>query len=297
MKLKKYMNDQEKAETFKYKSAKDYPHKIIKLYKYVSDIAFFDFLKYGDLKITFNDDCNDPYELTRRGIYPDKSSRNVIGFISLSSNNNVPSLWGNYASQYCGACLEFSIPYFVNNHDGTPESEMGNFTDLLKLLGVEEYIIRRYYDPKEPDSLCTISYKSDTIMKCTYCDFQRPCENDDYREILLNAGVPREFWEHAKSRIYEYKKLASKHISWEHEKEYRIYSLADYATRSVYQGKIMYFSNILSPYLSKIILGPKINIYVSDVSRIINPAFYTKCSFSIAKAKFSPTSYLLDIPD
>lgn len=101
----------------------DGPKKHITLYKYISHEALKGLLKDGSIKLTYQDDANDPFECKPRpSVFKDERLKN-IGIVSFTTTPNNHPMWGNYADKFRGACLKFVFDYFYVDADIVPTSK------------------------------------------------------------------------------------------------------------------------------------------------------------------------------
>lgn len=279
-----------------------YPHgcvccEYIALYKYITIKALYSFLNYGDLKITFPEDANDPYEFVSNEEKPEQRTSEE-GFISLSEEENIPSLWGNYAEEYKGACLEFLIPFFTSS---TPSSDIKAFVNVFcqendhnaKIIGARapsrsrDYIKYLGFDPSG----------GDIFYKCRYSDAPY-CKNTKYTPPQTISDKVKDIYRQC-MKIFD--RIATKSTAWHHEKEYRIALSKSKRclTRIIYvDGKQLYLSDRLKPFCSKIILAPYSPFSVNDAKEIMEKAKPWKDKApKIVRAEFVKGQYKLYIPD
>lgn len=272
------------------------------LYKYLTPIALTGLLKNGDLKITFPQDANDPLELLPKGENPQskrqrKETQMDLGFLSLTKDYNCPPMWGNYADKYKGACIQFEFRYFFCNPN---KAKLSNFVERFAYDGViiKEWGLNTYYlQYREKHNCKVVKTKGDILLKCVYQDERSSKEppavmQEDKRKIML-AKFTRNWLI-----------IATKHKSWEYEQEYRLPVIRNESTRSDYQIPSMYFTNCLTRYITKIILGPNCALSVDDVKFMINSrikscgedVLYIPKDVKVVKAQFKNNDYLLKIP-
>ncbi|MBT8778777.1 DUF2971 domain-containing protein [Akkermansia muciniphila] len=272
------------------------------LYKYVNLYSLMQIIEHCDMKISFREDANDPYEMLEQGIYPGDviGTYREYGFISLSRSNDVPSLWGNYADKYSGACIEIEMPYFRNEYvegmmDDFGISMSNGYRGLCRfalersnLAQQPQIYINKYRYFNEKDLRIYIG-GGDFLVKCLYTGSERfKCDasvlpND---EMLIMFGT-----------------LGLKDYTWEYEQEYRVPVMKRAATRcSFSDDRIMYFSDTIMRFVKRIILGPKckysveqINEYLQTHKGINNHNYFT--DIKITQAKFSKTTFSLEIDD
>lgn len=257
----------------------------ITLYKYLPFETLIEILKHGDLKITFREDANDPYELLPSGDLPNDHSniKKDYGFISFSSNNNIPSLWGNYSDKYKGVCLEFQIPCFSEKCNNPLISYFCKIENKLKIIS--------YYK----DGIATVVGVQNSCLlgKIEYLGHDRAT---GFQEEAITSTVEQT------SLTLAY--LINKDSTWEHEQEWRVITSKKYASRcSLVSKKQMYFSNLLTKYITKIIITPycehtkeSLEVFIPHIIQSHNQENSFGKNIPIVKAEFSETSFLLNIP-
>lgn len=283
------------AEMTQVYPSKDDSESIV-LYKYISSEALAGFLVNCDLKLSFAHDSNDPFELLNSQDHPDERGEfATMGFLSLTTNNNSPAMWGNYASRYQGACLKFEIPYSSAKDRRDDNSYSWYFTEWskkLKAAGVGDFLYRRWYEDDEK-RLVIYYGGGDVLLHCLYSD-KRP--NFSHRAQLFYERFNNEFEEYKIAASFQ--RIAAKHISWQNEDEYRLVYMKSLATRvASINGGLMYFVNDISPCLKEVILGPHCKIARSDVEMALkkNLEKMTGNSVMCTRAQFVGGSYLLKI--
>lgn len=265
------------------------------LYKYVTIRALYSFLNYGDLKITFPEDANDPFEFISDKDIP-KQQTSDEGFISLSEENDNPSLWGNYAEEYKGACIEFLIPFFTNS---AADSELTAFLNAfsqekghhIKLIGARTYLDNGTYH-----GIGLITNLGDILYKCIYKD--TPFSKD--KVYTYPKNIPDDFKNIYFDCLRVHDKIATKSTAWQHEKEYRIALSRASATRLIFSNdnKKLYLSDRLTIFCSKIILAPYSPFSVDDAVAIMKNAEPWKRKVpNVVRAEFVKGQYKLNIPD
>lgn len=269
--------------------------KSLVLYKYLTPNALFGLLEYGDIRITCQEDVNDPYELLPRGSLPNHESSS-LGFISFTKKPNSPPMWGNYAEKYKGACVKFAFEYFYfrdAKHKQGMGARLADSGIQLKERGMRAYFLQ--YEEIEP-RVAFLSFNN-VIVQCSYCR-ERP-DREKEREQYEGTKEERDI-----SRSYDtWKVLSSKHEDWAYEEEYRLFVLKKDATRTNFKSPLMRFSSFPTRYIKKIILGPYFDHKIEDIKNIIDlrrreqtaPNPYLPSNLEICKADFSETSYGLNI--
>lgn len=166
----------------------------ITLYKYMSFKGLTAFMKYHSLKLSFGYEANDRFEMLPGVLTPsasaqerEKETRSISkhGFISLTSVKDNPYMWGYYAEQYKGACLELSFE--VESED----------KKRYRRLDKEQ---PRY---KDLPNIEIVEFEGAYIDKCEY-------ENNRIDKVIKGL------------RKCTKNIISNKHASWAHEKEYRI---------------------------------------------------------------------------
>lgn len=268
-------------------NANEFPSwKSITLYKYMTSEALYSFLLHRDLKITFPEDANDPFEfLTSEQKPTERHSQQ--GFIALSKDKDNPALWGNYAEEYKGACLEFSIPYVTHSpkyKDNHCYNALAALAKVMSTCDREAYIIGSRGDIYNPNVID--SENGDVLYKCLY-------KESPFNEKEPNPPPPKApiiFSDEYSTIMKIYDRIATKSSAWKHENEYRIAIARENATRIAYNGKKIYLSNRLTPFCKTIILAPYSPFSPADV-KLINPS-----APPTVKSDFNKGSYSLDIP-
>lgn len=269
--------------------------KSLVLYKYLTPNALFGLLEYGDIRITCQEDVNDPYELLPHGSLPNHEPSN-LGFISFTRKPNSPPMWGNYAEKYKGACVKFAFEYFYFQESWKIQgmgARLADFGIQLKEKGMRAYFLQ--YE-KEEQGKATLSF-SNVIVQCSYCG-ERPTP-EKRKEQYEGTNEERRI-----RRFYDiWKVRSSKHEDWAYEEEYRLFVLKKDATRTNFKSPLMRFSSFPTRYIKKIILGPYFDHKTEDIKNIIDlrrreqtaPNPYLPSDLEICKADFSETSYGLNI--
>lgn len=274
--------------------ANKYSHDIIELYKYMTTQALYSFLTRGVLKITFPEDANDPFEFLSASEIPTQQTSEQ-GFISLSEEDDNPSLWGNYAEKYKGACVRFSIPFLTFDEKQQVNSAINSQQSLSSVMscnGRQARIIGVRGDSDHPNVI--FSGGGDILFKCLYRD--KPFDNN----ISYNPpeGTPDIFLSVYNTLMKIYDKIAIKSEEWQHEKEHRIALGKKCSTCIICNEQKIYLSNRLTPFCSKIILAPFSLFTVQDVKRIMaNSKPWKDKPVDVVKAEFQKGKYKLHIPD
>lgn len=281
-------------------NAEDYCHKTIRLYKFVSPIGLTSFLQHGDLKISFRNDANDPYEVLPQGEMPGTSSKNILhGFISLSSKYNLPSMWGNYASKYSGACIEFELPYFIFSaaQEHCVPNAMSKLTDALtKEVGWMKTMRCKGEDECNKNGVSLSFSHSDFIFRCNYVKKYRADTSNNFPIPPYFLSIKELYVDFVK----KYRELSTKHESWQIEDEYRICVTKQNASRAaVYGESIMFFSDVITRYAKRIILGPKSPYSAYDIAIMtsVSPASNVFQKLDFVESAFDKRSFLLNFID
>lgn len=294
--------EEQKHNTVIHPGTEENNTKQLKLYKYMTPVALSCLLQHGDLKITFPQDANDPLELLPKGDNPQslrqrKEKNTDLGFLSLTKDKNCPPMWGNYADKYKGACIQFDFKYFFCNPEKT------EFDNLIEKLAHDGIIIKDwglntyYFQYREDDNFRGVKNQGDILLRCVYQD-----ERSSKEPKFHNLDTPR------KRMLARFTKewliIATKHKSWEYEKEFRLPVIRSESSRSDFQVPSMYFTNCLTRYITKIILGPNCALSVDDVKFMIKSKIaslgedtsYISKDVKVVKAQFKSNDYLLKIP-
>lgn len=259
------------------------------LYKYVTPAALKGLLEHGDIRISTKDSVNDPYELMVKGLEINKHYFNQYGFLSLSANAQSPPMWGNYANLYKGACIEFRIPYFSwkAGHAYTASAGMG---EALRRLKIPVYpLLNSSNETKTTSPSILLNGKS--IIKCRYINTRKSLQ-----EIGINLKKSP-FREKLKDWILIANFVRSKFAQWHYENEYRIIMQTKQASRHQYvNDNLMIFSNLLTPYIKRILLSPYSSVTAGVLQSAINTSEPLKKSTNIevVQGYFSKTDFSLD---
>lgn len=122
----------------------------MRLYKFIGERYVYESLLFKRIKVSKPSEVNDPFELcpfafsTRwdRHVWRKAmtSVESRIGFISFSSSWESPALWGNYANNHRGACLEFEAPLDLYNLPGRdPELLQVSYEEKLTAFDSKTY--------------------------------------------------------------------------------------------------------------------------------------------------------------
>lgn len=241
----------------------------ITLYKYISNIALEGLIKNGDFRVTYRKDCNDPYEMLPAHANPQNMFSRYIdqGFISFSECPDNATLWGNYADKYAGARVEFKFNYFSENDTDLNDASMQDnvlrqHISLLKELGFTTYYINAFYDK----GILKPSIFRHFLIKCKYVKERIKAE------CLFSPGGIISDEELNLQTIKEHFLITcTKGIDWKEEKECRLLIKApkDSYKRTLIDGNIMEFTNIPTPHIKSILLGPKSKYNIAEVESII----------------------------
>ncbi len=120
----------------------------MRLYKFIGERYLYESLLFKRLKVSKPSEVNDPFEFcpfsftSRLERHTWKKAmqgpESEAGFISFSKSWESPSLWGNYADNHRGACLEFEVPVEMNNPRGCDEALIQvNYTEEMRAFNSE----------------------------------------------------------------------------------------------------------------------------------------------------------------
>ena len=267
----------------------------INLYKYVSVKALEGLLRYGDFRVCYRKDSNDPQEMTPAGYLPgEESTYSTRGFVSFTAKSDCAPMWGNYADKYAGACIEFQFTYFDPEHAALAnDKERYVFMTLSKLaeLGFEIKYIKAFLD--ENDGMLKTSISRQLLVKCKY--------QSDRKRVRFPEASRTEEEAERKGSEYWWGIMCTKDGDWAYEEEYRLplSSLAD-VSRVDYTMPPMYFTNIATPYIKKIVLGPACPLTREDAKKMIyfsskeREKYLIPDDVVVTKARFTRNSYALD---
>lgn len=240
----------------------------ISLYLYVSWPVLCKIVSTGALKLSIPRECNDLYEFLpawRNQEEKDKlfdivnNSQQVI--MCFSRTPSSPVMWAHYGDYGRGAVLRFNVPVY-RCIAGESESEC-----LLVVAESETEL--------NVDAECYVS-----ISQITY---------SDNRPIYKSCKT-----------FYEYSRFAAqKGRAWSYEEEMRIVFNYDENRTFIKDGK--YFTPIMMPYLTEIILGARNSCTIKDAKLVLKQILKDagnnqKLRFSISKAKYDSSSYIVEIP-
>lgn len=267
----------------------------ITLYKYISLKALEGLLRFGDFKVSYRKDCNDPQEMTPSGYLPHQENMySNRGFLSFTTKSDCAPLWGNYADKYAGACIEFEFDYFKSeNLENVEENERYVFENLKEVtsLGFDVKYIKAFFD--ENDKMLKTSISRYLLIRCIY--------QKDRKRVRHNGMAFSESQAKKDASMYWWRVMCTKDADWEYEDEYRLpLSLRD-VSRINDDFPPMLFTNIPTPYIRKIILGPECKLSCYDVEYML---YLNKKNIHdnllpedvcVIKAQYARKSYALNV--
>lgn len=249
--------------------------KKITLYKYMSLKGLKAFMNYHSIKLSFGYEANDRFEMLPGALTPPSSAHErekatsaitKHGFISLTTVKDNPYMWGCYAEQYKGACLELSFE--------VDEKDEGRFRRLDKELPRCKRLL----------NIERIEFEGAYIYECEYEPSRIDKAIKDLRKCTKNI-------------------ISNKHSTWTHEKEYRIVYSTSCGTGKLNallhasegpDGEIYSTADINRCAVS-LRIGPLCPINVSDVRLAIamDPVLR---GIRIERAEFAPCVYAVREP-
>lgn len=287
-------------------SAADSPYETKEkvLYKYITPVALAGLIEHGDIKLAYRGEANDPFECLPKGYKNGDSALSHLGIISFTTNPLNHPMWGNYAGKYRGACLEFSFKYFytdkIKNHANVGE-KLAMEGRVYKNIGTNVYFYQ-YMENGEHEQID--SRGGDVILKCFYSKQRSNPQNYEIfngGELSEDENINRK-----KELLFQqnlWRQVSTKHIDWQYEDEYRITMRHQRCSRFVVGPPAMYFTNTLTRYITKIILGPNSDCSPWDVLFMINqrrklmpPGNYFPENVKVVQAQFDKDRFDLDIP-
>lgn len=265
----------------------------ITLYKYISPVALAGLIEHGDIKLTYRKDSNDPFECLPNGASSSENILEDIGFLSFTSNPRNHPMWGNYADKYRGACLEFCVDYFdIPSENSIPSNvgeELARLSKALKTINTEAF----FYQCKKgnnPDF-----QGCETILKCEYVSDRSSPMNWSFTNNEVEFLNALQKW---------YRQITTKHKDWEYEDEYRVAMRRNRCTRFSVGPPVMYFTNIFTRYITKIILGPKCEYSPHEIDFLIfkkreqlKESIYIPREVKVVNARIQDLSFDLEIPE
>ncbi len=271
---------------FELKYPENIGYNVLVLYKYVTSAALREILVNGDLKISFQHDANDPYELRLAGTLPDEGKSADFGFISFSDKHDIASLWGNYAEHFKGACLKFEIPYFAPS-DNQNDSFFYRTTFLIeKLFNIESYIVTRRIDRNNKANILLVN-GGDFIVKCRYLDKRSSGTMENTAmEIPSFKGFEKLY-----STLI---RIAQKDKSWAAESEYR--ACIKYHQR-VDALKNMFFTTSFIHNLTEIIITPYATHKKDKIQEFLNSGNMHNKNIKITETEFSRDTFSITLPN
>lgn len=216
-----------------------------------------------------------------------------MGFVSMTSDNNSPPMWGNYADKYKGACIEFTFPYFKERKHLKQERIdlfIGYAMHLMKRRDIVMYAWRTLdFDGNKVFS-SIVRDVGDVIYKVVY-------RNE--RVESTKGGGYLTYWENDRDIIDHYEQrryLYTKHPKWKQENEFRILFQRDNLTND----KSLWFTKDIIPYITGITLGPLCNFtpeYVYSCLFARKNFLHPMGKVALRKACFSQTRYDLEFDE
>ncbi len=281
--------------------------KQIILYKYITCDALKGLLEYGDIKLTYQDDANDPFECSPRpSVYRDARLKN-IGIISFTTTPNNHPMWGNYADKFRGACVKFVFDYFYVEPDITPTTkgeELALESIEYKKIGSQVYFLQYR---EEEDANRIDLWDRDVLVRCYYSK-ERSMSGNSFCYVS-SKPINSSNLDYVRSyRAFNQKlirQISTKHPDWSYEDEYRITMKKSSLTRTINcEGRVIHLSNKLTRYIKKIILGPLSEYNPEDLqAKLIenhsqgkSGVVYLSADTEIVKAQLSEHSFELIIP-
>lgn len=269
--------------------------KSITLYKYITPIALASLIEHGDLKLTYRKDANDPFECLPDGYSPQDEVLSHLGIVSLTGNKSNHPMWGNYADKYRGACIEFQIKYFYLQQDKNPSNrgeQLAYEGKELEKLGTKAYFIQYWKDEeREPIDL----RGGDVLLKCEYSNNRSDPQSAFAANNKQQIRIGHQKW---------LRQIITKHTDWQYEDEYRVTMRHSRCSRFSEGPPSMYFTNALTRYITKIILGPKSEYSPLEVAFLIskrrnplNEHLYIPRDVKIFKSKIQECSFDLEISE
>lgn len=269
--------------------------KSITLYKYVTPIALASLIEHGDLKLTYRRDANDPFECLPDGYHPHDEVLSHLGIVSMTGNKSSHPMWGNYADKYRGACIEFKMEYFYIQGNKQPDNrgeQLAYEGKELEKLGTKAYFIQYWKDEeREPIDL----RGGDVLLKCEYSN------NRSDPQSAFPANNEKQIREGHQKWL---RQIITKHTDWKYEDEYRVTMRHHRCSRFSAGPPSMYFTNALTRYITKIILGPKCEYSPREIAFLISrnrkqleEHLYIPRDVKIVQAKIRECSFDLEIPE
>ena len=273
----------------------DCTKKQLKLYKYMTPIAFASLLEHGDIKLAYRNETNDLFECLPEGYGVDEDVLLHLGIVSFTSKATNHPMWGNYADKFRGVCVEFEIDYFHIDPCKKPQNK-GEYLAKegieYKSIGTDVYFFQ-YWEDEKHELIDTRG--GDVILKCKYSD-----KRSDPNSIgIINTPEDHRRWQ---QRLW--RQVSTKHTDWKYEEEYRATMRHQRCSRCQIGLPVMYFSNTFTRYITKIILGPRCEYTTADVLYIIKKQrgkfgvnAYMPENVKVVKASIRKDSFDIDIPD
>lgn len=271
----------------------------IKLYKYISFEALKGLIEYGDFRVTYRKDCNDPLEMLPAGKLPGCGDlREERGFISLTQCANNLTMWGNYADKFQGARIGFEFPYYCGERLSAGNKEEKHIHESLKQIS-ELGLDIRFFQAFSKNGEIEPSGISRLLIKCIYVIDNERVHYPPASESIEKTRIDAErFW---------WSIMCTKAWDWRHEEEYRmpLEHTRDITRSNTVKKSMMKFSNIPTPYIKSIILGPKCQLSQENVEDLIAikrsqmscGTEYLPKDVLVAQARYNKTSFKLHIPE
>lgn len=269
----------------------------IKLYKYISFKALKGLIKYGDFRVTYRKDCNDPLEMLPAGKLPGLGDlREERGFISLTQCANNLTMWGNYADKFQGARIGFEFPYYCGDSLSAGNKEEKHIHESLKQIS-ELGLDIRFFQVFSKNGEIEPSGISRLLIKCIYVSDNERVHYPPASERIEKTRIDAErFW---------WSIMCTKAWDWRYEEEYRmpLHHTRDITRSNKAKKSLMKFSNIPTPYIKSIILGPECKLDQEDVkysiaekrNKLSSDALYIPKDVHVARARYTKNSFKLDI--
>lgn len=270
-------------------------------YKYITPTALAGLLTNGNLKLSLKKDVNDPFELSPREHSGLAGIDDEYGFISLSGSPQISSLWGNYADCYRGACLEFEFEHLSSVDDRSPE--MTRMGEVMRSLHVPLFPFKKRNRGTETST--DDFFNGTCIIKCQYQTSRVDLSNynDSYIDKLVRDSSSPAYL-NIREKLLNWLKVAdvirTKHIHWHTEDEYRTFmKLSEACSHQFINGKLMYFTKTLTPYIKRIIISDSCAYKKHEIESAIKLAFQKdentiSESIEVVTASFSTSEYKLE---
>ncbi len=265
---------------------------VIRLHKYVSNIALLGLVSNGELKVSYGHEANDPFEMQPKGYIPGQYENvDNVGFISASRKDYSSFMWGCYAEGFRGARLSFSIPYF--DRVSTKEERVRTLVQVCR----------------------NGSGQSVNTQLVAHCNMERgkginadriedklwPCYVGECIYNNERCDPKKQYGGNIDTRLLTYirimERLLTKHNDWAHEKESRILIFPGAITRCDYTENPKAFTTLASPWVDSILLGPRSPLTATDVRIMLGQSRFWQESGRkiprVSKAEYSADDYSL----